>query len=607
MLKLRCRVWLCLLAGLWSPAAVSSAAAPVLEIADLKHRLLRAPVEFRVGGGRDGEDSGGDRSEVSGAEESPDSVRGLPFSALNADQVNRGVSDEAYWLRVRLRNSAAEERTWVLHHETSYLDHMVVYAADNGGPMRRTALSDRRPFEQRPLIYRKLAYQHTTPARGHTDLYVRLQHDTADSITLNLHLWESAAFMEAAQREYLLLGGYYGVLSIFIVIALMCAVFLRQLLYLHYALFLAFSILLWGSLNGLTFQYLWPESPAVFNSGFHVWFLLVTIFALQFSRAFLRIRELFPRLGHAITVAQAIMCVGIGLRLAGWYHPVLVLSYAGLGLLTLLPVLGWMAWHKGLHYARWYALAWLLYALGLGMSVLSAFTSLFSWGMEPLLYTQLGSLVEALFLLLALGDRLMGWERDRKQALKIAHHDALTGLGNRRRLTQAYREFLERFERDREPVFLLLIDLDGFKQINDTCGHDAGDQVLRDVARLLERHTRSSDVCIRFGGEEFAILLQAPGVDWARGVAERIRAEFAAAPTVYCDREIPHTLSAGLTLVLGEGVWVSAKEMIVQADAALYQAKAGGKDCVTVFPEPGEQSAEPGRPGAGTVSVRSGQ
>lgn len=546
----------------------ANAAPSALDISTLNHQTLRAPVEYRV----------------SDTDATLRDIRTQSFTPLTDDQINRGISTEPYWLRVRLTNSNPETaKHWVLHHETSYLDNLQAYLSDNGDPIQEIRLSDRKPFNERPVTYRKLAIRHVTPASGYTDLYLRLQHDVPDSITLNMHLWDRQVFQDEIYTENLLLGAYFGSMLIFMIIALFCASFLRQALYVHYALFLVFSMLLWGSLNGLTFQYLWPNSPLIYNNGFHVIYLLVAIFALQFSRRFLKIPTLFPRLNKLLYMLQAVMVAGIAMRLFGLYVPVLALSYGSLCLLGLLPILGLMAWRKGVIYARWYAAAWLVYAVGLTLSVVSAFSNLLSWGMEPLLYTQMASLVEALFLLVALGDRLMSWERDRKHALQIANYDPLTGLGNRRRLEQAFNAFSERFEIDQSPVFIAIMDLDDFKQINDSYGHDAGDEVLRDVAQLLKRHTRTEDVCIRYGGEEFAMLLQAPSLEDALQITERIRSEFAEKPTRYRAITLQHTLSAGLTTVLSKTIQLTADEMVRRADEALYQAKHHGKNRTTVF------------------------
>lgn len=394
------------------------------------------------------------------------------------------------------------------------------------------------------------------------------------------------------QVEYLIHGAYFGVMLALLIIALIFATLMKQMLYVHYALFLASSTLMWGMLNGFEYQYLWPQSVYWHNEGFHIVFLLVPITALQFSKGFLKINQYSPRVHRILTSLQLLMLAGIALRFLGLYEPVLYLSFSALSILMLLPLLGLLAYGQGLRYARWYTLAWVIYALGLVLSVLSASSDVFSWGMQALAYAQVGSLLEAMLLLLALGERLTGWDRDRLSALEMANHDALTGLGNRRLLAQALENVRDRFIRTGMPVFLLLIDLDHFKDINDTYGHEAGDQVLREMAHLLTGISRPDDVCVRYGGEEFAVLFQAPSMSAALAVTERIRTKFEEEPTIYKGQHIHHTLSAGLSQLPAEKKNLSTDQSIGQADMALYWAKKAGRNQTAAFDPDHAQTQE---------------
>ncbi len=549
-----------------------SAEPSALDISNLEYQPLRAPATFWV----------------TSEDLAPGVLPYESFQPLTSDEVNRGITGDYHWIRVRLSNADGEQdRTWVLHHETSYLDELQVHYADNDQPPQTKTLSDRVPFHERPLNHRTLAFEHTTPAGGHTNLWLRLNFHKADTLTLNIGLSDAEVFHDSARLENLIYGGYYGLMATLLVIAVIFALILRQWVYLHYAAFLFFSILMWALLNGFAFQYLWPQSVFWHNEGFHIIYLLMAFTALQFSAGFLKTRIQFPRIHCFIRIAQGVMLLGILLRLAGVYVPVLTLSFLALSVLVLLAPLGFMAYRKGLRYARWYAIAWAVYGIGLVLSVLSAWTSLFSWGMSPLDFAQAGGALEALFLLIALGERLVSWDRDRRLALEVANQDPLTKLGNRRALEEAFGEFQDRFVVQNIPVFLIMIDLDHFKEINDRYGHDAGDEVLVYAGRVIRNASRPQDVCTRFGGEEFAILLQAPSIRQAWEVAERIRIEFAATPTTYHGQVIEHTLTAGITPVM-KGQLLTRTEIIRQADRALYAAKEAGRNQTCIFDEPAE-------------------
>ena len=126
--------------------------------------------------------------------------------------------------------------------------------------------------------------------------------------------------------------------------------------------------------------------------------------------------------------------------------------------------------------------------------------------------------------------------------------------------------------------WLALLDLDRFKSINDTFGHAAGDEVLRDFASGLRRLSRQADVISRIGGEEFAILFPAPSAEDAVRYCERIRMDFAANPTVFKARRISHFVSIGLASGEGGGQGPGLTDLIHRADEALYAAKRNGRN-----------------------------
>lgn len=546
---------------------------PSLEIGALSQTYLRAPVEFSV-------------HEVSAG---LTSVREQAFMPLGDDQINQGMSERAFWVRARLQNSSEQPVTWVLSHETSYIDYLIVHYRDQTDPQFSTSrLSDREPFDQRPVDYRKLAFRHTTEAGGFTDLYLKLYFEKADSISLNLLLQAESEFIDQRQQENLLFGIYYGALLTLAAIALVVSIMLRRLSALYYCLLLLATGTKWLLFNGYGFQYLWPENVFWQNEGFHIVFLLFSILALQFSKAFLKLDWHLPWLNKVFTALQLISWLAIGLRFAGLYGLVLNVAFGMLLLLALLiPLASWLTWRKGWAYARWYTFAWLVYSASLILALASAYFSWAGWGMRPLIILQLGSLLEAALLMVAMAEALLGLEQERRQALDMAHRDPLTGLGNRRLLQLEYERFKHLYQKDRKPVFLIMIDLDYFKVINDSYGHDAGDEVLKEVGELLTSHSRETDVCIRYGGEEFAILLRADALDEVIEIAERLRAEFARNPTHYQNQIIEHTLSSGITPVLDARERLTVNEMMQRADAALYRGKKAGRNRTVIY---GKQS-----------------
>lgn len=156
-------------------------------------------------------------------------------------------------------------------------------------------------------------------------------------------------------------------------------------------------------------------------------------------------------------------------------------------------------------------------------------------------------------------------------AERLALQDELTGLGNRRRLQQALEAAVARRERDGTPVSLITIDVDLFKSINDTYGHEGGDRVLQRVADVLREAVRADDVTVRLGGDEFVVVMAGCTPDDAHGVAESVR-------RLVCRRIDGVTVSVGVATVTTPHGGIDA--ILRASDAALYRAKTAGRDRV---------------------------
>ena len=172
---------------------------------------------------------------------------------------------------------------------------------------------------------------------------------------------------------------------------------------------------------------------------------------------------------------------------------------------------------------------------------------------------------------------------------KMSMVDGLTGVGNRRAFDEKLRTLWLQAQQGQTPLSLIMLDVDTFKRYNDNLGHQAGDECLRRVAAAMSRAARSTDVCARYGGEEFALLL--PGADAAKAqvVAARVHAEVAR-------EQLPHPaspVSTFVTVSLGVSCItpnpdqnIESHTLVRQTDAALYEAKAAGRNRTSVYGQP---------------------
>ncbi len=505
------------------------------------------------------------------------------FNGARVDTPPLLVSGQALWLRFRVDNSALGRPVrWALYHQSAHLDQFDLWTRDSGGDWRGRSVSSKVPFTQRSIAYRKLTLGHETPAGGATEVIVRFAYEGNEGLIAAAYLREWTAFHEHLLEEQLLHGLYFGILLSLMFLALLIGLVLRDSALLYYALFLFCTGALWALHNGFAYQYLWPDGPGAIKSLYRFAFLVFAISALQLTKAFLRTREFMPLAHWLLTAIQMVALVGILGRLLGEFRLFRGLAMLSMVVLVLLPVAAWVAHRRGVERVLWFAVSWVIYGAGVAFAI-PAIHQGWMTSMSAQYLLQVISLVQALVLSLAMAQRLLHLDRDRLRALEMAHQDPLTGLGNRRLLVQEYDAMRLRFHRDGTPVYLILFDIDHFKAINDRHGHDAGDMVIAGLATLLRRFSRGGDVCVRLGGEEFALLLNADNdaVPWQ--IAERIRTQFAAHPTRYGDGEvIEHTLSAGIARVMAGDEEQGFRAMLALADDALYQAKASGRNC-TLF------------------------
>ncbi|MDD5030865.1 MAG: diguanylate cyclase, partial [Rhodoferax sp.] len=163
------------------------------------------------------------------------------------------------------------------------------------------------------------------------------------------------------------------------------------------------------------------------------------------------------------------------------------------------------------------------------------------------------------------------------QLKDLSQHDALTGLRNRNGFEALYQQELARSRRQKQAMSVVLLDIDFFKRINDQFGHPTGDRVLKEIAQLLQQGARTVDHVIRWGGEEFLLLLPSTSGDEAKALAERL---LRASRQRDAGLNRPVTLSAGVATLEPDGI---EGHMFQQVDSALYQAKNSGRDRVVAY------------------------
>jgi len=165
---------------------------------------------------------------------------------------------------------------------------------------------------------------------------------------------------------------------------------------------------------------------------------------------------------------------------------------------------------------------------------------------------------------------------------ELSLHDSLTELYNRRYLNEILVRELERLQREKTTLSLCLIDIDNFKNFNDTYSHLAGDAVLKQIGFLLKNSFRSTDIAFRFGGDEFVLVLLNTEIANATKIMEQFTDKLKNRAMYYKDKKMPKiTVSVGVSEAPHHGT--TLEDIIKAADHALYNAKKAGKDCIKIY------------------------
>ena len=387
-----------------------------------------------------------------------------------------------------------------------------------------------------------------------------------------------ASYLRADARWLAFASACLAMMVAMAVMALFFALRLRDPTFVYYAGFVLAYALILGLQTGYVFEPLgWGWLSGALRTLGRIATAASVVFAILFADRFANLRRYLPKgrrllLGYAALVAAlgAIgMVPGLDALARALINPLLVL---GGPLLLFASVL---AAARGSRYAVFFLLGWtpLLAVTVIGGLQPYGMLSGWTWAGDA---TLAAGALEALVLSLGLADRSLALRRDRDQARRLADIDPLTGLHNRRAWSERLFALDEALRREGQPLSLLFLDLDHFKELNDRLGHEAGDAALRAMALAMRAELREQDEVGRYGGEEFVVAL--PGSDGAHALqaAERIRARLHQRAMHDPAGAMP-TVSIGVaTLEPGEDL----PTLIKRADGAMYAAKAAGRNRV---------------------------
>ena len=315
--------------------------------------------------------------------------------------------------------------------------------------------------------------------------------------------------------------------------------------------------------------------------------LLIMTASLQFTAVIEFRKQPVPRRLHWVASAAALAVFAVILAQARWHETAGDLLYGAANFLIAVSVLR-DAPHEGRR-ARFLLAG--CYAFAAATLIARGWTAPDGPGLPPTVNSYHGFLYLGTYALIVAGSfafLLMHKERADEESSRLATTDPLTGVFNRRTFIELAEQELARSRRAGTPLSIMMLDLDHFKRVNDTFGHLTGDEVLVAFTRLIRDCVRRGDLVVRYGGEEFCVLLPATNLPAATALAERIRVRCAAEPLT--DKAFRVTVSIGLTAYSG-GKEATLADLLARADEALYRAKGEGRNQVVALPLGTELSA----------------
>ena len=381
------------------------------------------------------------------------------FVPSKHDNPSFGFTHSTFWLRITLDLSAVAGQRWYLVERHPIIDHLTLYSPAGRGRFVPIEMGDTLPFSHRLMKHREFIFPLDTNLPGKQVYYLKVSGKGA--LSLELKLSSAEGLIERTYEEQLIFGLFYGGLLVMLVYNLLLYFSVRDVAYLWYILFLAAFILCFVNINGLGLEYLWPNTPKL-NEGYPVFAVFGMIALVQYSRAFLNLRERFPRyeqfLRRILYLFMACFAAVFVIPAPWSYHlSTLVVLFA----VCSLNWVGFGTWLRGYRLARLYVAAWSLFMLGCFVFFLDNVGIIphSSWSN----YTpHIGSGWVAVLLSLALGERIKLLESERDD-LERRNHEAL----------QRHFEDVQRLDRDKM-VFLEYLS----HELNTPLNWLAGTQML---------------------------------------------------------------------------------------------------------------------------------
>ncbi|TAK97832.1 MAG: GGDEF domain-containing protein [Aquabacterium sp.] len=509
------------------------------------------------------------------------------FRHPDGPYANLGPRSETIWLRVPIRTAQGPDsaRRWFTL-DFQPLEELTLYVSVAGHIVQQVPMGRFLPFESRQIPTRIQAAELNLPPGQDVDLLLKVRKQADIAVLLPIRLQTPQAVVQGESALQFWQGALFGLGLCLLAYAVVAALALRDGMYVWFGLFVLGATLFSMSYFGLALQHMWPNAPDWNVHATLLAMLVMAIGAMMFNDRALAVHRQAPRRSYLLRILSAMLAVMVILLLLGVVDEsqttIVLTLIEPWPILMLLPLLVHRVW-RGERLALWTLVGWFIHAgaLFVGMALHRGWAPWSFWIDHAM---QVGATLDLIAWTIVLNIRshelrlaAQAAELERDRLLTASRTDPLTGLFNRRGMVEGLQTLRQR-EQPGAIAAIFVIDLDGFKPVNDTHGHDVGDKLLVALSERLRGATRNGDLVCRLGGDEFVIATSGlRREDDADRVGDKLLA-CVAQPFALGEVVCRIGLSMGYALVPAAELDAERFEAALkQADGAMYEAKRAGK------------------------------
>ncbi|HYF02794.1 MAG TPA: sensor histidine kinase [Patescibacteria group bacterium] len=350
------------------------------------------------------------------------------FKKSDAENPSYGLTKSAYWIRFDLDTRRTHQHEWLLELSYPVIDEVILFKKQNDGSFKKRVSGDMHAFKTREIKHRNIVFVLPSDTSSIQTYYLRLT--TSGSMQIPLTLWDKDIFTAKDHEEQLAFGLYYGIVFVMIVYNIFVFFFIGDKSYLFYSLYLLVFTLFLMAVNGLSFEYLWPQSPWWANKSLTFFAFAFLAMSLLFTREFLATEKLLPKADRFIKIQ-----IWLGVLIAAFSFLISYAILVRMAIVLVFPLVFTILYtavrslKKGYRPARYYISAWSVFMGGLVIFVFKTLGILPN-NMFTQYGVQIGSTLEVLLLAVALADRISILKKEKEKAEKEAVNAEIYRLKN---------------------------------------------------------------------------------------------------------------------------------------------------------------------------------